>query len=324
MKVSVIVPIYKVETFIERCASTLLEQTLKEVEYIFVDDASPDGSITKLQLVLKRYPERKNQVHLIRHPENLGLPAARNSGLEVATGEFIFHCDSDDFVDRNMLEQLYAKAMATGADIVWCDWWLSFSKNNRYMKQPAYATPLEALRGMLDGAMKYNVWNKLVRRSLYTDFEIRFPAGYGMGEDMTMLSLFVHAQRVAYLNQAFYYYVQQNTGAFSKTYSDRHLVELQHNVGETLAYLRKFRPDLELDYAFFKLNVKFPFLITDDRRKYRLWQEWYLEANPYIWQNRAISIRSRWLQCCAWRRQFWLVRLHYMLLYQVVYGLIFR
>ena len=58
MKVSVIVPIYKVETFIERCASTLLEQTLKEVEYIFVDDASPDGSITKLQLVLKRYPER--------------------------------------------------------------------------------------------------------------------------------------------------------------------------------------------------------------------------------------------------------------------------
>ena len=324
IKVSVIVPVYKVEKFIGRCIRSLMEQTLREVEFIIVDDCSPDNSIAVAKAVIEEYPERKWQVRMVRHDVNKGLPAARNSGLAIAAGEYVFHCDSDDFTEPDMLKRMYSEAKRNDADIVWCDWYLSFGQNERYMKQPCYTTPMEALKGILGGVMKYNVWNKLVRCTLYSDNEILFPAGYGMGEDMTMLSLFVHAQRVAYLNQAFYYYVQQNTGAFSKTYSDRHLVELQHNVGETLAYLRKFRPDLELDYAFFKLNVKFPFLITDDRRKYRLWQEWYPEANPYIWQNRAISIRSRWLQCCAWRRQFWLVRLHYMLLYQVVYGLIFR
>ena len=89
--VSVIIPIYNVECFITRCATSLLEQTLQEVEFIFVDDATPDNSIHLLQEVLERYPKRKEQVKLIRHVINQGLPAARNIGLAVASGEYIFH-----------------------------------------------------------------------------------------------------------------------------------------------------------------------------------------------------------------------------------------
>ena len=325
MKVSVIVPIYKVEPFIGRCAWSLMEQTLRDVEYIFVDDASPDSSIVELRKVIAKYPERSNHIKILIHTENKGLPAARNTGLSVAQGEYIFHCDSDDFVELDMLEQLYGRAIETDADIVWCDWWLSFAKNERYMKQPEYRTPVEALKGMLSGVMKFNVWNKLVKRKLYTDSNITFPAGCGMGEDMTMMRLFARAEKVTYLPKAFYHYVQLNTSAFSKTYSNRHLEELQHNVSLLLSDLQRlFGDQLKREMAFFQLDVKFPFLITDDFSKYKLWQSWYPEANQYILQNKQLSWRSRCLQWLAWKHQFWAVWLYYKCVHKIIYGLIYR
>lgn len=302
-----------------------MEQTLTDVEYIFVDDATPDDSIKVLQEVINRYPNRKGQCRILQHKQNLGLPAARNTGLAVAQGEYIFHCDSDDFVEPDMLEQLYRKATETDADIVWCDWWLSFAKNERYMKQPEYLTAIEALKGMLSGVMKFNVWNKLIRRTLYEENGITFPAGYGMGEDMTIMRLFARASKVAYLPKAFYHYVQQNSGAFCKTFSQKHLSDVQHNafvVTEDLKNL--FGNALDMELAFFKLDVKFPFLISDDLAKYKLWKEWYPEANKYIMCNKRLSLRSRCVQWLAWKNQFWAVWLYYKLVYRVMYGIIYH
>lgn len=325
MKVSVIVPIYKVEPFIARCARTLMEQTLSDVEYIFVDDASPDGSISILRKVLADYPQRLDYVKILTHAENKGLPAARNTGLDAAKGEYIFHCDSDDFVESDMLEQLYNEGKRKKADIVWCDWWLSFAKNERYMKQPVYSTAMEALKGMLSGVMKFNVWNKLIRRDLYTDSKVKFPEGYGMGEDMTVIRLFARADNVAYLPKAFYHYVKLNAGAFSKTYSKRHLEELQHNVMALLVDLQQlFGNQLEKEMAFFKLDVKYPFLITDDFTKYKLWHSWYPEANQYIMRNKQLSLRSRCLQWLAWKHQDWAIWLYYKCIHRLIYGLIYH
>lgn len=168
-KVSVIIPVYKVETFIERCVRSLMEQTMTDVEYVFIDDASPDSSITILRRVLVDYPERISHVKILAHTENKGLPAARNTGLAVASGEYIFHCDSDDFVEKDLLSTLYEAAYREKADIVWSDYYISYPDNERYLKQPSYDTPEAALKGMLHGRMKYNVWNKLVKRNLYID-----------------------------------------------------------------------------------------------------------------------------------------------------------
>lgn len=308
MKISIIIPIYKVEAFIARCATTLLEQTLREVEYIFVDDATPDSSIQVLEEVVARYPERKEQVRIVHHDVNKGLPAARNTGLAMATGEYIFHCDSDDYVELTMLEELYHAAKTQDADIVWCDWFLTFAQNERYMKQPSFDAPMEALKAMLSGGMKYNVWNKLVRHSLYADNDILFPAGYGMGEDMTMMMLFAHAQKIAYVPQAYYHYIKTNTNAFSQTYSEQHLVELKHNVQSIIDYmLEMFGNALEKELNFFKLDVKFPFLIAE---QYKRWAEWYPEANTYILQNKTISTRTRYIQWLASKRQYWMVGLY--------------
>ena len=154
MDVSIIIPIFKVRNFIERCVCSLFEQTLKDVEYIFVDDASPDDSIDILKSCIDRYPERKDQVIILTHEQNQGLPAARNTGLAVATGEYVFHCDSDDFVEKDMLEEMYKAAKTQDADMVYCDFYLSFEKNERYMSNPVYETADSMLRqGLLGGNM---------------------------------------------------------------------------------------------------------------------------------------------------------------------------
>lgn len=325
VKVSVIIPVYKVEDFIGRCAESLMNQTLREVEYIFVNDATPDGSMQILQTVLERYRDRKEQICIVTHEINKGLPAARNTGLAAAQGEYIFHCDSDDYVEPDMLERLYNKAEKENADIVWCDWFLTFEKTERYMRQPDYGTPMEALKAMLGGAMKFNVWNKLARRSLYVDNDIKFPSGYGMGEDMTMMLLFARAYKVAYLPQAFYHYVKLNINAISQTCSEKHLGELKHNVAIVEHKLQEmFGNVLDRDIAFLKLEVKFPFLLSGDYEIYRLWKKWYPEVNRYILENHHISVRSRLIQWCAWKHLDVIVWIYRWLMEKVIYGGVYR
>lgn len=325
-KVSIIIPIFKVRNFIERCVCSLFEQTLTDVEYIFVDDASPDSSIAILKSCIEIYPERKGWVTILTHEKNQGLPAARNTGLDVAKGEYVFHCDSDDFVEKDMLEVMYKAAKEKDADMVYCDFYLSFEKNERYMSCPSYDTASDMLKvGLLGGNMKYNVWNKLVRRSLYTDNNITFPAGHAMGEDMTMIRLAACAKSVAYVPKAFYHYVKLNANAYSATMSERHKVDIRFNVDQTVEFLQnKFGNELEKEIAFFKLNTKLPFLITDDETQYEVWKEWWPEANKYICDNKAQSFRTRLVQWFAANGQFWAVKLYFKLVYNVVYGVIYR
>ena len=326
VKVSVVIPVFKVSGFIERCACSLFGQTLKEVEYIFVDDASPDDSISILKECLERYPERKGQVRILAHEQNRGLPAARNTGLAVAAGEYVFHCDSDDFVEKDMLEEMYRAAKEKDADMVYCDFYLSFEKNERYMSNPVYETAEDMFRkGLLGGAMKYNVWNKLVKRSLYTDNGILFPAGHAMGEDMTMIRLAACAESVAYVQQAFYHYVKLNANAYSATMSDRHKADIRFNVDQTVEFLKKRSGNaLDKEIAFFKLNTKLPFLITDNEEEYEVWKEWWPEANKYICENKHQAFRTRMVQWLAAKGQFWAVKVYFKLVYKLVYGVIYK
>ena len=324
-KVSVIVPIYNVERFIGRCVKSLFEQTLKNVEYIFVDDATPDDSISKIKDLLNEYPGKIKCSYILKHEMNRGLPAARNTGLSIAKGEYIFHCDSDDFVEPDMLEKMWIRAKETDADIVWSDWFLSYGAKERYMLQPQFDSAEEALKGMLSGTMKYNVWNKLIKRELYINNHILFPEGHGMGEDMTIIRLFACARKVAYAQGAYYHYVKINSGAMTAAWSDRHLNDLKFNVSQTINFIyNKYGESLNTFLEYFKLNVKLPFLISDNITLYKLWDSWYAESNQYILQNKVICFRTRILQWMAWKKQYWYVWLYFKFVYQLVYSVILK
>ncbi len=311
MKLSVIIPIYKVEAYIERCARALMMQTLDGVEYIFVDDCSPDDSMKVLQRILAEYPGQQH-VRILHHSQNRGLPAARNTGLDAATGDYVFHCDSDDYLEPDALQAMYEAARKSDADIVYCDWILTFPQKERYMRCPAYETPEDALRGLLHGTMKYNVWNKLVKRELYNeDLSIRFPEGHGMGEDMTMILLFARAKRIAYLPKGIYHYVRQNENAFTAVRSESSYADLLFNASRVIEGLHG--KVSEEDLACFKLNVKFPFLISNQSKDFERWQQWFPEANAYI-PKHGVSRRARFLEWCANAYCYLPLRLHYQLI----------
>lgn len=316
-KVSVIIPVYGVEKYVRKCVESLFNQTLSDVEYIFVNDATKDSSTEIIEEVAKRFPLR--DIKILHHPENRGLPAARNTGLSAASGKYIFHCDSDDFVEPDMLEMMYKKAEETDAEIVWCDWYLDSSLSSRYMKQPDYATANDAIIGMLNGVMKYNVWNKLVSRSLYTKNSVGFPEGYGMGEDMTMIKLFCNANKVAYCNKAFYHYINTNEQSFSNVYSDRHLEQVLVNVRSLIEYIKNIcgnKYDINLEN--FKLEVKFPFLISDKESQHSRWKRVFPESNKYAGANPDMSMRRKMLQMMAAKNQWWYVKSYYFLLYKAL------
>lgn len=323
--ITIIIPIYGVEKYIERCATSLFEQTLNNIEYIFVDDATPDKSIEILTNVLERYPQRKPQVTIIRHARNQGLPAARNTGLAAAIGEYVFHCDSDDYLEKDALERMLIIAENTDSDIVWCDYYLSFSSNERIMTQPYYSNSQEAIKGMLSGCMKYNVWNKLAKRRLYMDNSISFPAGHSMGEDMTMIKLFAHAKKVAYINAPLYHYIRLNTDAMTQSYSERKIADIEFNVTQTLDYLLKnCKFDLTQELAFFKLSTKLPLLISDKMCNYRIWNELYPETNKYILKNKKQSVRIRVLQWFASKKVYSFVKMYNIILNKLIYGLLYK
>lgn len=324
--VSVIVPMYNVKDFIGKCAQQLFEQTLQNIEIIFVDDKSPDDSARIVADLLLQYPARQEQVQIIKHDVNLGLPSARNTGLKLAKGEFIFHCDGDDWVELNALEQMYNKANLEDADIVWTDWFLTFKHNERYMAQPNIKTIEEAIKALLNGKMRFNVWNKLIKRRLYIDNNIFFPDGRPMAEDMTIIKLFCHAENLSYISKAFYHYVQTNPNAYTKQFSEKGFQQLIDNTNNVITYLEKNLnfESLRVEFNFFKLNVKLPLLIGGNTSSYEKWLTVFPESNAFIFQNRETSFRIKVVQFAANIRQFWLVKLHYYFIIRFVYGVIFK
>ncbi|MCR5547226.1 MAG: glycosyltransferase [Bacteroidales bacterium] len=325
MRVSVIIPFYNVSKYIAACANSLLTQTFNDVEFIFVDDASPDDSRAILERVIASHPERNARI--ISHTVNKGLPAARNTGLQSATGDYIYHCDSDDLVAPDFLEKMCGAAEKNDADFVYCDFYITFEKSERYLHNPKYKTPEEMLkRGFLGGMAKYNVWNKLVRRSVYEENGISFPEGHAMGEDMTMIQLVSCSRSIAFIPEALYHYVKLNSSAYSNIFSERHLDDIRFNVDRTVTFLdsRFGAGTLQKEIAFFKLSIKFPFLITEDRDMYRIWKSWYPEANRYAMSNHDQPLRTRLLQWFASKDLFVFVRLYYSFVYKLVYGVIYK
>ena len=315
MKVSVIIPVYKVEPYIERCVRSLMEQSFTDMEFIFVDDGSPDGSMDVVRRVCSEY---KRNVRILVHPENRGLPAARNTGLAACSGEWILNVDSDDWLEPTTVEHLYDAAIKADADMAYCDYYLDFGSSRRRLGNPSFQDGETMVReGYFGGTAKYNVWNKLVKASLFKG--VSFPEGHAMGEDMTMIPVTARAGRVVYVQEALYHWFKLNPGAYSNAFSEKNLEDILFNVNRTLESI----PDntfSEKDIAFFKLNTKLPFLMSGSSEQFRLWKQWFPEANKYIGQNHYLPLRTRLVQQCAAHNLFFLVRLYCFAVDKVFYG----
>jgi|GEM_PF-1451425 len=212
VKVSVIAPFYGVEKYIWQCAQSLLEQTYSNIEFIFVDDGSKDGSADVLDSVIKKYPER--DVKIIKK-ENGGLPQARLTGLRASSGEYVLNVDSDDFVEKDMVEALVEKAIKTGADLVYCDFFSDKPDGTSTIKgDKDYSCGKEYSSDMLCYKAWGYVWNKLIRRSLLSE-NLFYPT-IGMHEDMVLMcQVLPKAKSVAKVARPLYHYRRSSGGTIS-------------------------------------------------------------------------------------------------------------
>lgn len=209
--VSVLVPVFKVEGYIERCARSLFGQTYHNLEFIFVDDCSPDDSICVLRKVINDYPERSDAIRIFHHDRNRGLAASRNTALDNATGEFVCAVDSDDWLELDAIEKLVKKQIESSADIV---------SGNMIMhtidgEQPFYETKCnskeEFILLQLQKTWDHTVCRKLIRRSLYEDNGVRCMEGFDMTEDRyQMAQLAYYSKSNSQIDDIIYHYERRN------------------------------------------------------------------------------------------------------------------
>lgn len=200
--ISVIVPVYKAEEYLYRCVNSLLGQTFSDFEIILVDDGSPDNS----GAICDEYALKDKRVRVIHQP-NAGVSMARQKGLDNARGEYVIHADPDDWVEPDMLKELYAKAKEEDADMVICDFYMHYDGRVEYKRQQPSSLEHNIVLCELFKHLHGSCCNKLVRRACYYKFNVSFQMGISLCEDLLINSvLLTHNIRVTYLAKAFYHY----------------------------------------------------------------------------------------------------------------------
>ena len=326
MKISLIIPVYNAETTLPATLESIRTQRYRDFEIIFAEDAGTDGSAAMLEAFCKN---SGLPCKLLRAEKNGGAAAARNRALEAAEGEYLAFADADDLMDPSMLELAATAVEASDqpVDIVGWDWTLGFNQDGRYMRQADYGTAEEALRDLMGGTMRWNLWLFLVRRELIERNNIRFLPGSDIGEDMQfMLRAFLHADRVVQLHESLYRYNAVSSTSISRQFSPEKRAQIETNFREVERcfsgsdFEQKY-PDALTDL---KLYLKRPMLISPDRRDYETWYSWFPETNVRAKEKAELPTHTWLLQRMAARRCWIGVKLYYLLIHKVVYGILYR
>jgi glycosyltransferase involved in cell wall biosynthesis len=236
--VSVIVPIYGVEKYIERCARSIFEQTYQNIEIIFVNDCTPDKSMDILNKVMQEYPNIQSKIQIINHEINRGVAITRRDGMIAAKGKYVIQWDSDDYVDVQFLEKMVALAEKEDADITICDMNKVYKGKTIHIHINPSLDNIECMKQVLVGKMHSSLCNKLIRRSLYVENNIYPTEGLNMREDLSvMYRLLYFATKIAYLPEALYNYILVRDGSYT---SQKMTISHQKNAYELIEQMKYF------------------------------------------------------------------------------------
>lgn len=302
-KISVIIPVYGVEEYIEVCLRSLFGQTMTEgVEFILVNDCTPDNSMGIAQRVIAKYPRLAGQIKIVNHLENKGLSGARCTGIKASSGEYLIQIDSDDYCDSDMLESLYKKAVEEDADIVCSGFWIEFAKRREYIGYEKSESGRIEIRDLKLELVYSSLCNKLIRKSLYTNNNILPFEGIHMWEDLSQtIRLRYFSNKIAVVDKAFYHYNRQNDNSITASPSMdgirqrmkcAELIELffiEQHTNETF----------ELPINYLKFVSKRNLLLERKRRAIKEWKRTFPGSNAFIWQYKCLSRDTRMIYWLA-------------------------
>ncbi|MBQ7787344.1 MAG: glycosyltransferase family 2 protein [Alistipes sp.] len=243
-KVSILVPVYGVEKYIERCARSLFEQSYYNIEYIFVNDCTKDKSIEILTDVLDEYPHRKAQVKIIHHKRNRGLSAARNTAVANMTGDYLWHIDSDDYVAVDAVEELVREIEKTNADVVIFGYKSVYANKTISNTIEPYNNINTYIKLLLLNSIAASMWNKFYRTSFYKEIGIMSINGIGQGEDYAVVPrILYNTSKITWFNKSLYFYNLVNQSSYSNNIS--------------LASIKSLKKADDVLYDFFKLDESY-------------------------------------------------------------------
>ena len=251
-KVSVIVPFYNVEKYIDKCLNSLINQTLEDIEIIIVNDGSKDTSET----IAKEYASKYKNKIVYLEKENGGLSDARNYAIPYATGEYIAFLDSDDYVEFDMYEQMYKKAKKENADIVECNLLWEYPNETIESKGRIYKDKHDILLNA-----RVVAWNKLIKRELIEKTKVKFPYGLRYEDVEFFYKLIPYINKLEIVNKSFVHYVQRdNSISNSQNARTKEIIDILDNV---IAYYKEnsiyeeYKNELEYNYARYLLCSSF-------------------------------------------------------------------
>ncbi len=309
-KVSFIVAVYNVAAFIEQCARSLFEQTERDLEFVFVDDASPDDSVEIIRRVMEDYPERVPQVKIVRHEENKKIIETRRDGLSAATGEYVVFVDGDDYVEPQLAELVYGMASETGADMVLYDLY-GYSKDGVQVVKAVSPIAIERKLRYDDAVifrwvMPY-LTCKMIKREVITNNDVAW-AVRPYGEDVVLsISAAYYSKNVEYLQMPMYHY-RYNPQSITNSIDKEHLLKNYSDYMENMRVIDDFLTKNGVaDYYAeglytSKMNVRNHLLPLVGEREYRkMWHESFPEINKEMfWGGKGHKSRFRdklWYVC---------------------------
>lgn len=218
-KVSILVPFYKVEKYVGRCVESLFTQTYSNIEYVFVNDCTPDKSMEVINEYIEKY-DVSDKCKMIVHEENLGISASRNDCLDNMTGDYFLFIDSDDYIDKDMVELLVDAAVKENADISGCGYIEEYADHSVEHPQKYTNDHDEMMRAITLLTIKGVMWKLLIRSNIVTDHkeEVRFIPDRNMVDDyLFCCQVFYYAQRFAGVDKCMYHWIQYNPNNYTHT-----------------------------------------------------------------------------------------------------------
>ena len=236
--VSVIIPVYNVAPYLREALDSVLHQTYRNLEIIVIDDGSTDGSSE----ICDEYAKNDSRIHVIHQP-NRGLSAARNVGIDLATGEIIAFLDSDDVYDIDFIDKMLNALLDTGSDLVACKYRFFGTKKfkDHLLIKPGTYNRIFALRALVDGRLNWSMWNKIYRRELWD--EVRFPVGHVYEDVATAYKLLKKCRLIAVIDESLYFY-RDRQGSITHTLSKENVRDLIRGYSHFLSFVERNASEL--------------------------------------------------------------------------------
>lgn len=284
-KISIIVPVYNVEKYIRRCLDSIKEQSFTDWECICVDDGTPDSS----GKICDEYAEKDSRFVVI-HKENGGVSSARNAGLDVAKGEWICFCDSDDWVEREFFEEMLKTENANTAEIIVCGAKDTLGLNSFLIDKKIEKTEWNnALCALFP-----SVWAKLYRREIIERNSLCFPLGIKLGEDTFFTySYLVNVRSILYAKGNWYNYFVSNVESACHNLSKIEILGFKNAVKKLENYIKEKNRLSDFNKSLYnlKLNVKNRFLFSLKKADFNCWRNVFFEINGKILENEKSSLK---------------------------------